>query len=180
MLGPVLRGDGVRLEPPTAEMTPVLRRWFGDLEVTRYMDNLFPGSDRMNAAWLERTAEDDSCVYWAILRGEGLGGMTWIKEIDWRSRRGVTGIAIGEKDARGGGVAGEAMRLRTAFAFRELNLHKLLSEVMAENAASINALEGVGYSRYGLAREHDYSGGRWHDTWMGELLRSEWEREQTA
>jgi RimJ/RimL family protein N-acetyltransferase len=170
-----MHGEDMRLEPPTVEMAPTLRRWFADLQVTRYMDNLFPGSDRMNAEWLERTAEDDSCVYWAITRDGAPVGMTWIKEIDWRNRRGVTGIAIGEKDAWGGGVASEAMRLRGEFAFQELNLHKLLSEVMAENGASIRALEKAGYQQYGLARSHDYSGGRWHDTWMGELLRDRWE-----
>ena len=129
----------------------------------------------MNEAWLEDTARDGTCVYWAITRDNIPVGMTWIKEIDWRSRRGVTGIAIGEKSAWGGGVGSEAMRLRTEFAFRELNLNKLLSEVMSENTGSIKALEKSGYKQYGLARRHDYSGGKWHDTWMGELLREEWE-----
>jgi RimJ/RimL family protein N-acetyltransferase len=68
------------------------------------------------------------------------------------------------------------MRLRTRFAFEELNLHKLSTEVFAENVASRRALEKAGYRGIGLRREERWAEGAWHDMWLGEILRAEWEK----
>ena len=43
------------------------------------------------------------------------------------------------------GIASEAMTLRTAFCFRELNLHKIRTRVYMENEASKRALMKAGY-----------------------------------
>jgi len=71
---------------------------------------------------------------------------------------------VGDKEAWGRGYATDAMRVRTKFAFETLNLHRVESEVLAENMASQRALEKVGYTREGVFRQHSWSEGRWHDT----------------
>jgi RimJ/RimL family protein N-acetyltransferase len=70
------------------------------------------------------------------------------------------------------------MRLRTRHAFRELNLHKLMTEVDADNEASRKALERNGYRAVGVRREQSFREGKWHDRWLGEVLRSDWEKTQ--
>jgi hypothetical protein len=42
VLGPVIEGERVRLEPPHAEHLPTYVRWFADMEVTRYLLFRFP------------------------------------------------------------------------------------------------------------------------------------------
>ena len=74
------------------------------------------------------------------------------------------------------GIATEAMAMRTRFAFRELNLHKIRTRAFMENKASIRALEKAGYRQTGVLREEFYRDGRWHDVWCGEVLREDWER----
>jgi len=69
---------------------------------------------------------------------------------------------------------------RTRYAFRELNLAKLMTEVFVENEASRRALERSGYRTIGTSRDHFFTGGRWHDIWLGEVLREDWERAQKA
>ena len=70
------------------------------------------------------------------------------------------------------------MQLRTRYAFRELNLHKLMTEVDAENEASRKALERNGYRTVGVRREETFREGKWHDRWLGEVLRADWEKTQ--
>ena len=106
-------------------------------------------------------------------------GTTGVHGIDFRHGTGESGIVIGDKSMWRKGIASEAMAMRTRFAFRELNLHKIRSRTFMENTASWRALEKAGYRQSGVLREEFYRGGRWHDVWCGEVLRDDWERAQT-
>ncbi|HET8578414.1 MAG TPA: GNAT family protein [Methylomirabilota bacterium] len=180
MLGPVLGGERIRLEPPRPEYVPAYQRWFADMEITRYLRYRFPLTVTQQGDWLERVAKDESVVLWAIVLEDGgrLIGNTAIEKINWRNRHAETGIVIGEKEAWGQGYATEAMRLRTRYAFRELGLEALYTHVVLPNDASRRALEQVGYKQCGLWRRHDFVDGHWHDAWLGEILRDEWEARQ--
>ncbi len=55
MLGPILEGDRVGLEPPAREHLPCIARRRTDLEVTRYLLMLqFPPSPKQHEDWLEK------------------------------------------------------------------------------------------------------------------------------
>ena len=95
-----------------------------------------------------------------------------------RLRREDAGIVIGDKSLWRKGVASEAMALRTAFCFRELNLHKIKTRAFVENEASKRALQKAGYRESGIQREEMYKDGGWHDIWMGEVMREDWEKAQ--
>ncbi len=180
MLGPVIEGERVRLEPPRAEFLPAYSRWFADMEVTRYLLFRYPLSEKGEAEWLEQVAKDQSNVLWAIVaRTSGrLVGNTAIEKINWRDRRAESGIVIGEKDEWGKGYAGEAMRLRTRYAFRELALNKVVTTVYGGNEASRRALERAGYRQCGTFRRHVLIDGQWRDVWIGEILREDWEAQE--
>ena len=180
MLGPVLEGEQVRLEPPRPEYFQAYQRWFADMEVTRYLLYRFPFTMRAEEEWLEQIGKDEHQVMWAIvLRHNGkVIGNTAIERIDWRNRRGESGTVIGEKDEWGKGYAGEAMKLRTRYAFRELGLESVTTMVVLPNDASRRGLEAAGYRQCGLRRRFYFIDGRWHDAWLGEILREEWEAAQ--
>jgi hypothetical protein len=42
MLGPVIEGERIRLEPPRPEYLPAYIRWFADMEVTQYILFRYP------------------------------------------------------------------------------------------------------------------------------------------
>jgi diamine N-acetyltransferase len=180
MLGPVIEGERIRLEPPRAEHLATYGRWFEDMEVTRFLLYRNPFTHKGEAEWLERTAADEKGVIWAILaRTSGrVVGTTALHDINWRSRYGMTGIVIGEKDEWGKGYAGEAMRLRTRYAFRELGLQKLITTVVEPNEASRRGLERAGYRQCGLYRRHFLVDGQWHDMWIGEIFKDDWEAQE--
>ena len=175
MLGPVLIGErGVRLAPITIEMLPTFVGWFADTDVTRYLTLRFPPSPAMEQEWFDRTASSPEDIVWAVLVGERLIGTTGIHRIHWLNRRALTGNLIGEKTEWGKGYGSETVRLRTRFAFTELGLEKLTTKVFVENVGSRRALEKAGYRQCGLARRDEWRHGRWHDMWLGEVLRDEW------
>ncbi|MBV9170506.1 MAG: GNAT family N-acetyltransferase [Chloroflexi bacterium] len=108
-----------------------------------------------------------------FVEGQHVGG-TGITQIDWRSRHAVTGTVIGDKTWWGHGIASEAMRLRTYYAFEQLGLEKVMTTVVEGNTASRRALEKVGYQTVGIYRHHEFRHNRWWDVWIGELLREDW------
>jgi RimJ/RimL family protein N-acetyltransferase len=89
VLGPVIDGERVRLEPPRAEHLPTYVRWFADMEVTRYLLFRFPLTEKGEAEWFEQTAKDPHKVVWAIVAQTSgrLVGATSLDNINWRDRR---------------------------------------------------------------------------------------------
>lgn len=61
-----------------------------------------------------------------------------------------------------------------AFAFEELQIHKLCGQVIAENAASIRFHERLGFTLEGRLREQVLVESRHHDLLCFGLLRREW------
>jgi RimJ/RimL family protein N-acetyltransferase len=53
-----------------------------------------------------------------------------------------------------------------------------MTEVDAENEASRKALERNGYRTVGVRREQTFREGKWHDRWVAEVLRADWEKTQ--
>ena len=177
MLGPILRGKLVTLRPPKPDETKVFIEWLADVEVTRYMLRRTPPALHEEEEFFKRIADSKDDVWWVIEVENRAVGATGIHAIDWICAHAVTGIMIGDRSYWRRGVATEAMQLRTAFAFRELNLHKLRTTAVVDNVGSRRALEKAGYRTVGFYREEHWSDGAWHDMWIGEVLRDEWDRE---
>jgi RimJ/RimL family protein N-acetyltransferase len=129
--------------------------WVNDPDVTETtLMGDFPLARLAEEAWFDRvcgvmsqTPED---VVFAVetLAGEHIG-TAGIHRIDWRHGTALTGTIIGAPEARGRGYGTDAARVRTRYAFEVLGLRLLLSEVMAENAASLRMLQRVGYREVG-------------------------------
>lgn len=176
MYGPVLTGSRVTLRPPDDSDAQRFVDWFADLEVTRYLLRRAGVGLLQEQAFLKSAGESTTDVFWMIEAGGRAIGATGIHQIDWVHAHAKTGIAIGDRTAWHQGYATEAMRLRTAYAFRQLNLHKLSSSTFMENEPSRRALMRAGYHETGIEREHYFREGRWHDHWTCEVLRNDWEK----
>lgn len=176
MFGPYLRGRQLTLRPADDSDPPRFLPWFEDMEVTRYLGRRTGAALYQEVDFFKQVGESKTDVMWIIeYEGRAVGG-TGIHRIDWMNAHGTTGILIGDKSAWHRGLASEAMALRTRYAFRELNLRKLVTEVYVANQASRRALEKSGYRTVGIHRQHFFSGGEWHDVWIGEVLREDWEK----
>lgn len=174
MLGPILRGEKLSLEPTRREDLGLFRTWLMDERVTRYLLRRFVPSDKAEEEWYDGVSSDHGAVAWSLIVNGKTIGNTAIGGIDWINRHGTTGMLIGETSQWGKGYASEAVRLRTAFAFNELNLERLESESFVDNVAMHRALEKSGYQNIGRKRRHMFRNGAWHDLFVFEVLRHEW------
>jgi RimJ/RimL family protein N-acetyltransferase len=174
MLGPVIEGTLVTLVPMDPSHLQDFVRWSHDRTGMRYLALSHPLTLADEERWYERVSSAGDVVVWSILREGRHIGSTALEGIDWRNRNATSGIWIGDTDEHGKGYGKEAMRLRTAYAFEELGLEKVITTAFTDNIASIRALERAGYRQCGLRRHQVFRGGRWLDQWLGEILREEW------
>lgn len=175
MLGPRLEGArGVALVPPTVEHVKRNWEWMTQPETTRFWGIRILDLRPQHAEERYRElATGRDLVNWTItLEGEQVG-MTGLFHIDWITRDAESGIFIGRHDLYGRGIASEAIRLRTRFAWDELRLHRVHNWIAVRNRASRRANEKAGYRQMGRYDRVWYRSGQWHDDWLGEILRPE-------
>jgi len=74
----------------------------------------------------------------------------------------------------GRGYATEAAGAMLAFAFNELEVHRVWAHCIADNVASAHVLEKLGLRLEGRQREKEWFKGRWWDTLLFGILEHEW------
>lgn len=180
MFGPVIKGAKVTLRPPEPSDAAKFIEWFADTEVTRFLGTAFPLSLQAEEEAIKRLGESKNDVWWVIEAEGKCIGASGIHRIDWINSNAITGTLIGDKSCWRKGYGSESMALRTEYAFRQLNLHKLKSGAFMENEPSKRALQKAGYKQVGVTREDFWRDGRWHDHWESEILRTDWEKQRQA
>jgi RimJ/RimL family protein N-acetyltransferase len=171
----------VRLTALHERDVSTIARWYVDTDFLRLFDAVaaYPQSEAEIADKLKAWWQDENGFYFAIRpAGEDDGALLGIIELDgvlWP--HGVCGIsiAIGERANRGHGYGYEAADLALAFAFDELNLHRVTATVFSYNDRSISLIEKLGFRHEGVFREFLRRDGERHDMLLYGLLRPEWE-----
>ena len=75
---------------------------------------------------------------------------------------------------QGKGIAAEAVSRVLDYAFRTLELHRVIAITDCENAASIALLERLGLRREGHFIQNVWFKGRWADEYLYAVLQHEW------
>lgn len=102
-------------------------------------------------------------------------GVTGLMHIDYRHGTAVTGTIIGRKKLWNRGYGSDAITVRTRYAFETLNLRLLLSEIMADNAGSLRAVQKVGYREVGRIPQRWWKRGSYRECILLALSREDWQ-----
>jgi len=151
---------------------------FSDPDVMRYWSST-PHQDLAATRRLLAEVQDGfrrrTLLEWGVaLRGEDcVIGTCTLADLDFDNRRAEIGFALGRAHW-GSGYMNEALTALLDFAFEGLDLHRIEADVDPRNAASIRALERLGFQREGLLRERWQVGGEIADSLFLGLLRDEW------
>lgn len=170
-----LKGQHVRLVPlDRALHLETVLTWLNDPEITATLKLNLGISRRQEELFFERAeSERDTGFHWAILDdAERHIGFIGLHEISWRNRWATGGLVLGERSAWGRGYASDAVRVRTKFAFGELNLHRIEGHTM--NPAMKRVYEKCGYRHEGIARSKFCGDRRWHDADLFAILAEDW------
>jgi len=172
MFGPRIEGrTGVSLIPPTLEHFNLHARWMMEPEVGRFWGPRFGDvTPERQEERFKKAGTDQTQIQWTIVYEKQPVGFTGIFDINWVNRDGESGIFIGRHDLYGRGIASEAVRLRTSFAWNELRLHRVHNWIAHANRGSRRANEKSGYRQMGLFKRSYFRSGEWYDELLGEAF----------
>jgi len=161
------------IRPWAATDAAALVRHASDREVWRNLRDRFPHpyTDADAASWLGFVAGQTPPTHWAIeVDGEAAGGIGFTVGEDVHARTAEIGYWLG-RAVWGRGIATEALRAVTAYAFARHDLERLEAHVFAWNAASVRVLEKAGYVREACLRHAVRKDGEVTDLLIYAILR---------
>jgi RimJ/RimL family protein N-acetyltransferase len=172
-----LRGEKVRLVPAEASLhLENALVWLNDPEVTATLKWNLGVSRLQEEKFFEQVeTRRGSDFVWAIHDpADAHVGFIGLESINWRHRWALGGLFLGDRSAWGRGYASDAVRVRTAFAFDTLGLHRIEGHTI--NPAMNRVYQKCGYTHEGAAREKFYRDGRWLDAQLYAILDKDWRR----
>jgi RimJ/RimL family protein N-acetyltransferase len=177
MFGPEIMGKLVKLAPMDESMADTFYSYINDPEPNRFRPAPPVESVETESEWIRSIGKSEQDIVWAIycLEDCKLVGSTGLHRYERDHKRAASGTLIGKPAYWGRGIGSEVVRLRTDYAFEELDLHKLNSEVIHGNSASLRMLMRVGYRIVGLFRDHFLRHDEWLDFYFLECMHADWE-----
>ncbi len=131
-------------------------RWLNDPEVNRYLETRYiPQSHENIRRYVEALDGKRDEIFTAICLKEDDRHIGNIKcgPINWVHGFGDISLLIGEKDCWGKGIATEAIRLLTNYAFNVLSLRKVKAGCYAINVGSQKAFKKAGFKVEGVLKD---------------------------
>ncbi len=166
----MLVGQRVTLSPVEREHLGLLKRWRNDPAIRgRYFPSL-PSTDLGQEVWYDRMIKGGRDVFFLVRYSERLRpgavappvGYAAISEVDWRKRRAVASIILGESKYWGKGLGHEVLSLLFAYAFCEMGLHKVSIYIYSDNERSIRLFKHFAQVE-GQLCSHEQRDGVWQD-----------------
>ena len=157
----------MRLEPLSQAHLAAIRELVRDPETIRFTRIPEPAPPDFPERWLARYElgrEDGSREGFAIVDGDGsVLGLALAPSIDAETRTVELGYLVAP-EARGRGVASEALRQLTDWAFAELGALRIELLIGVDNVASRRVAERCGYTLEGVLRSVHLKAGVRGDT----------------
>jgi len=129
--------------------------------------------DARRARALESDESEDNVAFVVDVDGRAVGSAS-LFEFDTLARHAEAGINL-VADARGRGIGTAAIRQLVDFGFVRRNLRRIHLQAIASNTGAIRAYEKAGFVIEGRQREHAWVRGRYEDTVLMGILRSDGE-----
>lgn len=177
----MLVGQDVRLRAVNRDDLPRFVEWFSDPEVRRYLDMYLPFSLAQEERWfenlLERMEKHETVMFTIeVEEDDARIGNISLFDINWKDRHAELGITIGDKAYWNRGYGTDAIRTMLELAFNEMNLHRVLLRVHADNVRAITAYQKAGFRREGTLRESVFREGVYYDMVLMGILDGEFKR----
>ena len=162
------------LEPKDAEYLYTYRN---DWEVIRHLGGFSAGYSRSNLEeWIKRHRNRPDEVLWTIADSatDQCIGHVGLYQIDSRVRKGQFAILIGDKALWGRGLGTRVTQAVVAWAFGQLNLHKVSLHVLTNNERAIRIYESLGFHSEGVLRDEQFRDEQFLDLMLMAVFEDEW------
>lgn len=174
----LFQGNLVYLSAFQKDDIPQLTGWFKDIEFLYLMmgQHIMPAHDEKFATLIENFAKNGDLEF-AVRTQDGhqLIGGVFLKDVDGRNRSAELVVYIGEREYWGRGYGSDGIQILLRYGFQEINLNRIMLRVFDYNARAMRAYQKIGFQHEGTKRESLYRDGRYWDSHVMSLLRSEWD-----
>lgn len=151
-------------------------KWFNNPELRKFLLQPYPTTKLQEKELLEKIIKDKDSVVLSIIvkKNKKLIGTVGLHKINKIYRSAIFGIVIGDFENLSRGYGTEAMEIIIEYGFNVLNLHRI--DLMAHdfNRRAIDAYKKVGFIEEGRKRESFYLDGKYHDTILMAILKTDW------
>lgn len=142
-----LTGERIFLKPLTAKFaTSTYASWLNDSQVNKFLETRSASIPDL-VRYIKEKNDAENCflfgIFWKITH-EHIGNIK-LEPVDWEKKKATIGIIIGNKDFWGLGVAPEAIKLVTNYAFETLGLISLELGVISAHLSAIRAYQKCGF-----------------------------------
>jgi RimJ/RimL family protein N-acetyltransferase len=181
-----IRGKLVTLRAPELTDLSLLHKWSNDEDLWACLGGWhFPFSSRSTEEWIRSRKDNNLSDHVFCIEAPELGmlGTANLVQIDWKNRNAFHGMMLGDDAARGQGFALDTVMTLMRYAFDELGLQRLDTDIIAGNQRSMDFYtRKCGWVVEGVRRNWHYRGGRYHDKVLLGITREEYLRliEQTS
>lgn len=143
-------------------------QWRADPEIrANILGFRLPVSREREREWVEDTLRnrggDKAVLAIESLEDHSLLGYVYLDKINWIDRTAWFGILIGNRDHHRRGVGKLATQQMLDYAKNQLNLRKILAEVVVYNQASDAFFRKLGFVEEGRIKEKTYLNAAYHD-----------------
>lgn len=153
-----------------------LHVWANDPEIWRNLGGWhMPSNFDSMLQWFANLKNDKVNQRWAVtLKDTGqLIGTANLVTIDWKNNNAFHGVMFG-KEFRGQGYGKDAVMAVMRYAFDELNLNRIDTDIIEHNVASLKLYESCGWKQEGRMRQWHYREGRYWDKFVMGVLREDY------
>jgi predicted dehydrogenase/RimJ/RimL family protein N-acetyltransferase len=153
-----MNGDAIYLRPLVHDdVNETYLRWLTDPEVGRFLETRHRRQtlDTIHEFVGRVNARDDEFLFGIFLKDNDRHvGNIKVGPVKENHSLADVSLFIGERDCWGRGIATDAIRVVSRFAFEALGVNKLNASAYAENRGSIGAFLRVGYTQEGVRKRH--------------------------
>jgi [ribosomal protein S5]-alanine N-acetyltransferase len=174
MIGDILMGNKLYLEPMEEKTYPLLVNWLSDSNIIKFLD-----SSECNLS-LEQIKEiysiDDQKNKLFTIVEKNLDqsvGICGLQKIDWNKKNAFLRIIIGNTNFWDGKTALESEKLLLKFAFTVLELNKVYSIINVNNVGQSMLVQRLGMQKDGISRNHYIQHGKYVDANLYSILSNE-------
>ena len=161
----------IKIKPEHLEL---ILKWRTSAAVTRFMYTDIEYDMEKQKNWYELIQKDANSRYWLMSYKEQLIGLISITEINARDKRAYWNFYIGDPAySMLGGFIGLYLY---NYVFQNLEIHKLMGEVMAENEGVRKLHLKQGAREIGYFTDHIYKNGKYHNVYLYEMTKDMWNR----
>lgn len=181
----MISGEKVGLRALEREDLPALMEWRNRPDFRQYFREYRELGISNQEIWFERTVVNDrSTIMFGIVNLElgGLIGCCGLCYVNWVQRFADLSLYIGKDGVYidDEGFAYESCALMFDYAFGELGLHRVWTEIYDFDEKKLSLYKSLGFEQDGLLRESNFHKGKWHDSRIMTLLAKDWVSRQNA